>query len=271
MNQSVGGIALELAGVTVWVPSGERLVEDIDWTVRHGETWALLGPNGAGKTTLLSLADTSRFPSAGRVTILGRTMGRVDIWTLRAELGAVNPSTQMPEDLNAEDVVLTGRTGSVHPMWKKYTADDHHRADELMTVMSCQHLRGRQVNGLSQGERGRLRIARSLMSDPELLLLDEPATGLDLMAREELLSAISVIRTHMPQIAIVLVSHHIEELPASTSHALLLRGGRIVSKGPVAQSLTSSHVSACFGGDITIRRHLGRWSAQLADAWSRKE
>jgi iron complex transport system ATP-binding protein len=254
---------LELDDVSVWTPQGAVLLTDISWTVRPGETWALLGPNGAGKSTLLAVASTTRHPSRGQARILGRQLGRVDVWTLKSKIGVVDQQLRMPPDLSVEDVVLTGKTGSVELMRTGYTTADRARAAELLELMGCSHLRGRNARHLSQGERGRVRIARALMAEPHVLLLDEPATGLDLLAREELLLALEDLQNEVAELAVVLVSHHVEELPAHTSHALLLRSGRVVSGGPVDDALTSRTLSACFAGPVELTRTAQRWSARL--------
>jgi iron complex transport system ATP-binding protein len=256
-------VVLRTRGATVWLPNGKRILTGVDWEVREGETWALLGPNGAGKTTLLSLVSTRRFPSSGDVDILGRRLGSVDVWTLKGQIGVVDQAMRMPNELTVEEIVLTGRSGSVQPMWRQYTPDDIVRVKELLDLFHCTALAGRHPRHLSQGERGRVRIARALMTDPQVLLLDEPATGLDMLAREELLAALQDLHDQEPRIAQVLVSHHVEELPSSTSHALLLRDGAAVSAGPVDAALTSESISACFGGAIDLHRRDGRWQARL--------
>jgi iron complex transport system ATP-binding protein len=254
---------LATRGATVWLPGGRVILDDVDWQVRAGETWALLGPNGAGKTTLLSLVSTRRFPSSGDVAILGERLGAVDVWTLKGRIGVVDQALRMPPELTVEEIVLTGKTGSVQPMWRHYDDADRLRVRELLELLDCAALVTRHPRHLSQGERGRVRIARALMTEPRALLLDEPATGLDMLAREQLLQALRDLAARHPHVAIVIVSHHVEELPGSTTHALLLRDGRQVARGPVDDALTSASISACFGGPIDLRRHDDRWQARL--------
>lgn len=253
--------------VRVWTPGGIDLLRDVSWTVRPGEHWALLGPNGAGKSTLLFLAGAVRHPSAGAVTLLGGRFGRASLPALRRRVGVVDPSLHLLEWLTVEDVVLTGATGTLRPLWDCYGPLERARAHELLALLGCADLGERQIATCSQGERQRVRIARTLMPAPSLLLLDEPATGLDLPAREALLAALAALATAEPTLAIVLVSHHLEELPPSTTHVLLLRGGEIVAQGPARTTLTDAGLSACFGLDITVHHDGDRWTARAAPSW----
>jgi iron complex transport system ATP-binding protein len=255
---------VELEDVRVWTSERSDLLRKVTWRVRAGEHWALLGPNGAGKTTLLSVAGARRHPSAGVVRVLGERLGRVDMRELRRQIGVVDPALRMPDELTAEAVVLTGATGSVQPLWDRYGAAELARARELLELLGCAHLASRRVGTCSQGERGRVRIARALMPSPRLLLLDEPASGLDLTAREVLLAALGGLAAFEPDLATVVVSHHLEDLPAHTTHALLLAGGEVVAAGQVETALTGEAVSACFGVEVAVRRHNGRWLATMA-------
>ncbi|MBC6460609.1 ABC transporter ATP-binding protein, partial [Actinomadura sp. HBU206391] len=194
------------------------LLDQVSMTVRPGEHWALLGPNGAGKSTLLSVLGAYRHPTRGQAEILGHRLGRVDVHELRGRLGHVNPHHPLTSARTVHEVVLTGATGTIElvPRWSP-GQDDLDRADELMTLMGLQRLREARWPNLSHGERGRTLIARALMPRPRLLLLDEPATGLDVAAREHLLESIDELREHHSDLASVLVTHHLEELPASTT------------------------------------------------------
>jgi len=256
-------VYVELDRVWVWAPDRTELLRDVTWRVRAGEHWALLGPNGAGKTTLLTLAGARRHPSAGVVRVLGERLGKVDVRELRRLIGVVDQALRMPDELTAEAVVLTGATGSVQPLWDRYGAAERARARELLELMGCAHLTGRRVGTCSQGERGRVRVARALMPSPRLLLLDEPASGLDLAARELLLAALAELASFEPDLATVVVSHHLEDLPPHTSHALLLAGGQVVSAAEVDAALSGEAVSACFGLGVEVRRHDGRWLATM--------
>lgn len=271
VSQRAGVVAdavVEIEGARVWLPDGKSILDGIDWTVRPGEQWALLGPNGSGKTTLLTIIRAFKHPSAGSVTVLGRRFGESDLWPLREQVGLVDSGQRVLEWLISEDVVLTGLTGSIQPIWDRYGPEETARARELLALVGASALANREFNTCSQGEKQRVRIARALMANPSLLLLDEPTTGLDLPAREALLGAISALAQAQPELATITVSHHLEELPASTTHALLLRGGQIVAIGPVAETLTTEHVSACFGFPITVRQDDGRYFAHATSSWS---
>jgi iron complex transport system ATP-binding protein len=257
----MSGLAVQCTGVTVRVPTGQILLDTIDWEVRAGEHWALLGPNGAGKSTLLSLAGASRHPSSGTVTVLGETLGRTDMRELRGRIGVVDQALRLPARMTVLDVILTGATGTVLPLPERYTQADHERAAMLVELLDLTALTGREIGSCSQGERGRARLARALLPEPPLLLLDEPATGLDLPSREALMRTLDTSRAAHPEVATVLVSHHVEELPASTSHALLLRAGQAVASGPATGVLANEPLSECFGMTLHIRHTRNRWTA----------
>ncbi|WP_326792884.1 ATP-binding cassette domain-containing protein [Streptomyces sp. NBC_00841] len=258
------------APVPVIRAHGVRLVRDRDvlldsvsLTVHSGEHWALLGANGAGKSTLLGLLGAVTHPTDGSVEILGRTIGRVDLRELRTLLGHVNPRHPLRSPLSVREVVLTGLTNSVEPVPRWSASDEQEaQADRLLKMLGMEAKTGSRWPSLSQGERGRTLIARALMPQPRLLLLDEPATGLDLAAREQLLDALDALREEHPELATVLVTHHLEELPASTTHAMLLRAGRSVASGPADEVLTTGRVSDCFGHPVRIARTDGRWTAR---------
>ena len=262
--------AVHLEAVRVWTPDGAQILRGIDWHVRSGERWALLGPNGSGKTTLLSLAGAVRHPSQGRVTVLGGVFGRVDMPALRGRIGLVDSGHEPIAWLTAEDVVLTGIGATLRPRWWVYTDDDRGRAREILALLGCADLAEREIGSCSQGERGRVRIARALIARPELLLLDEPAVGLDLAAREALIAALDRLSDEQPELTSVLVTHHLEEIPASTTHALLLRTGSAIASGPIDEVLTDDALSRCFGLPVTCRRNGQRWFARAAAGWSRE-
>ncbi|MEV5199939.1 ATP-binding cassette domain-containing protein [Streptomyces sp. NPDC053720] len=245
------------------VRQGNVLLDSISLTVRSGEHWALLGANGAGKSTLLGLLGAVNHPTRGSVEVLGRTLGRVDLRELRSLLGHVNPRHPLRSPLPVHEVVLTGLTNSVQPVPRRSVSEEQRdRAERLLKMLGMGGKSGSRWPELSQGERGRTLIARALMPQPRLLLLDEPATGLDLAAREQLLDSLDVLREEHPELATVLVTHHLEELPASTTHALLLRGGRCLASGPADDVLTTDRVSDCFGHPVKISRTDGRWAAR---------
>ncbi|MFE7241513.1 ABC transporter ATP-binding protein [Streptomyces sp. NPDC057582] len=245
------------------VRDGDVLLDSVSLTVHSGEHWALLGANGAGKSTLLGLLGAVTHPTDGSVEILGRTIGRVDLRELRTLLGHVNPRHPLRSPLSVREVVLTGLTNSVEPVPRWSASDEQEaQADRLLKMLGMEAKTGSRWPSLSQGERGRTLIARALMPQPRLLLLDEPATGLDLAAREQLLDALDALREEHPELATVLVTHHLEELPASTTHAMLLRAGRSVASGPADEVLTTGRVSDCFGHPVRIARTDGRWTAR---------
>ncbi len=246
-----------------FVRDRRTLLDDVSLTVRAGEHWALLGANGAGKSTLLGLAGAHRHPTSGQVHVLGHRLGRVDVRDLRAWIGHVDPHHPLRSARTVHEVVLTGATGSVEPVphWKP-RPEELDRAEELIGLFGLRARRDARWPSLSHGERGRTLIARALMPDPRLLLLDEPATGLDVAAREQLLTSIDELRRARPSLTSVLVTHHLEELPASTTHALLLREGRVLASGPAAEVLTTDLISACFDHPIAIERAGGRWNAR---------
>ncbi|MFD0259018.1 ABC transporter ATP-binding protein [Kitasatospora indigofera] len=247
------------------VRDGRYLLRGISLTVEPGEHWALLGANGAGKSTLLALLGAVSHPTRGEVDVLGRRLGRVDIRDLRAYLGHVNPRHPLRSPLTVREVVLTGLGNSIEPdLQKSPTAAEQARADQVMDTLGIAAMAAATWPTLSQGERGRTLIARALMPRPRLLLLDEPATGLDLTAREQLLDSLDLLRHQHPELASVLVTHHLEELPESTTHALLLRDGECVAAGKVDDVITTELISDCFAHPIRITRHEGRWTARAA-------
>jgi iron complex transport system ATP-binding protein len=257
-----GGPVLRAADVDV-VRDGNVLLRSISLTVRPGEHWALLGPNGAGKSTLLDLLGAVKHPTRGLVEVLGHRLGRVDMRELRSFLGHVNPRHSLESALRVREIVLTGATNTIElvPRWSP-SAEEEERARGLLAMMGMAAKADARWPHLSQGERGRALIARALMPRPRLVLLDEPATGLDLAAREQLLSGLDALRREHPALATVLVTHHLEELPASTTHALLLREGECMAYGPVDEVLTTDLVSKCFDHPVRLTRVDGRWSAR---------
>lgn len=258
---------LVLNDVSLFLPEGLQVLKHIDWTVQPGEQWALLGPNGSGKSTLISIAGAARFPSSGTVDVLGQRMGTVSLWDLREQIGHISPSQTIHDWQSVEEVVLTGATSTAWVLPDRINASHYTLAREYLDLVGAADLREREFATLSQGEKQRVRIARALMADPPLLLLDEPATGLDLPSREALLSALSTMADAKPGLATIFVSHHLEELPASTTHAMLLRSGEIIASGPAVGVLTSEHISAAFGYPIEVGYRDGRWSARGSASW----
>jgi len=261
-------IALDVCGVTVrrWDAAARvvhLLLADVTLRVEAGEHWVVLGPNGAGKTTLLRLLGAVDQPSSGTVDVLGHRLGRVDVRTLREAIGFVEPklARSFAERLSVRDVVLTGATASIALQPRRLADADGARADRLLELVGCGALAARRFADCSQGERQRVLLARATMRDCDLLLLDEPTTGLDLPSREALLSALRDLARDRRQLTSVTITHHLEEMPSHATHALLLRGGRVLAAGALDEVVTSERVSACFGTPIAVERVRGRYLA----------
>jgi len=256
---------LEFAGVSV-VRGDNTLLDDITWEVEEGQRWVILGPNGAGKTTLLQLAAGRIHPTTGVAGILGEVLGAVDVFELRPRIGLSSAAMaeRLPPGELVRDVVVTASYGIVGRWRESYDALDHDRAADLLKALGVSHLRDRTFGTLSEGERKRVQIARALMTDPELMLLDEPAAGLDLGGREDLVARLAALAADIEAPALVLVTHHVEEIPPSFTDVLLIREGRIVAAGPVELVLTAANLSETFGLPLVVERHGNRWSARAA-------
>ena len=254
---------LAFAGVGV-VRGQSILLDDINWDVEEGQRWVVLGPNGAGKTTLLQLASGRMHPSRGVVGILDEVLGAVDVFELRPRIGLASASLaeRIPPRERVGDVVVTASYGVVGRWRESYDSLDHGRALQLLDALGAAHLVDRTYGTLSEGERKRVQIARSLMTDPELMLLDEPAAGLDLGGREDLVRRLGDIAGDLAAPALVLVTHHVEEIPPNFTDVLLLREGRVVAQGPIEITLTEGNLSATFGLPLVLERHGMRYSAR---------
>lgn len=255
---------LRLQDVSV-VRQGRALVAHVDLDIRAGQHWALLGPNGAGKSTLLALCGAQAHPTTGTVHVLGHRLGRVDMRELRTHIGHVDPRTRIDPYIPVREAVLTGLyAATALPRRAEPTVLEHQEAEDLIAVLGLRAITDSPWSVLSQGERGRALIARALVTDPDLLLLDEPSTGLDLAAREILLGVLAELRQLRPELSSVLVTHHLEELPVSTTHALVLAHGTVVARGSVHDTVTSEMITRAFGLPIVVERHAGRWFATAA-------
>lgn len=244
----------------------QPLLADVDWEVGGGQQWAVMGPNGAGKSTLVAIAGATGRASTGTVELLGGRIGTVDTRLLRRRIGIVEPRTtaRIAGRLTVREVVLTGATATLWPLAERVDGEVERRAQALLERFGCGAVAGRSFGDCSQGERRRALIARALMRRPQLLILDEPAAGLDLPGREALVEALTALAGERPPLTSIVVTHHPEELASTTTHVLLLRAGRVIAAGPAATVMTSAALTACFGAPVTVERRDGRWAARAA-------
>ncbi len=257
---------LQLRDVSVW-RDGVTLLDAVDWVVGRAERWVVIGPNGSGKTTLLQVAGGRLWPTRGHVEILGHRLGSVDLRTLRARVPLVSGALvrQLRPGISAREIVASGRYGALETWWHAYDDDDWAEADRLLAeagLMEADGFAERPFAVISEGERQQVLLARSLMARPELVLLDEPAAGLDLGARERLVTRLGHLAADPMAPPMVLVTHHTEEIPPGITHAALVSEGRLRCAGPLEEVMTSSRVSDCFGVPVRIGQDQGRW-------WSR--
>src|SRR5262249_54902504 len=264
--------AIRMRGVQVWrwVALEQRravLLDEIAWTVSPGEHWVVLGPNGAGKTTLLNLAAAVSHPSEGEVEVLGAQVAKADVRALREGIGPVEATLgrRTRGRATGHEVVLTGAYGSIALQHRRIEPADEERAERLLSEIGAAALHDRLYEDCSQGERQRLLLARALMDQPELLLLAEPTVGLDLPSRERLIGSLDAMAAANPALPTVTVTHHLEEIPSSSTHALLLAEARIVAQGPIAPTMSAANVSRCFGIEVEVARHGDRWAARVSD------
>lgn len=244
---------LEVRNVEV-TRSNKRILGPLSWQVYEGQRWVILGPNGAGKTTLLQLLAALIHPSKGEVRILGERMGSVDVFELRPRIGFTSSAMMdlLPHEERVMDVVLTSAYAIAGRWQEDYDLWDESRAKALLTTFGVRELSERILGTLSEGEKKRVQISRALMSDPEVLLLDEPAAGLDLGGREDILARITQYTSDEQSPVTIIVTHHIEEIPAGTTHALLLKEGQILFAGPIAETLTTLNIERVFGVDVNL-------------------
>jgi iron complex transport system ATP-binding protein len=254
--------AILLEGVTL-VRDGRAVLRHIDWTVRPGERWIVLGPNGSGKTSLLQVATTYAFPSRGRAEVLGARFGRSDLREVRPRIGYAGAALErmMAPHLRVLAAVATGKHAMLTTWRERYDEADWDRARSLLGALGVAGLEHRVVDSLSEGERRRVHLARSLMADPELWVLDEPTAGLDLGAREDLVERLAKVAAEPRPSAVVFVTHHVEEIPPRFTHLALLRDGCVLASGSLEETLTSATLSHCFGLPLGLERRHGRWWA----------
>jgi len=254
---------IELAEVSV-VRGQHRLLDTVSWTVEEDERWIVLGPNGAGKTTLLQVLGAQLHPTSGVAGVLGEVLGTTDVFDLRPRIGLTSAAVaeRIPRSEPVRDVVVSASYAVLGRWREHYDSLDHERAHRLMTEVGVARLAERTFGTLSEGERKRVQIARALMTDPELLLLDEPAAGLDLGGREDLVSTLALLAVDIDAPATVLVSHHVEEIPPGFTHVMMLRDGQVVAAGPIETTLTEAGLSETFGMPLQLEHHDGRWTAR---------
>jgi iron complex transport system ATP-binding protein len=241
------------------------ILDDIAWRVARGQHWVILGPNGCGKTSLLRSITGYFSPTAGNVAVLGHRYGECDWRDLRLRIGIVTSSLQasIPPAEPAIETVISGKYAQLD-LWMKTTRADEAAALKRLRFAGAGHLAHREWLHLSQGERQRVLIARALMANPRLLILDEPCSGLDPVAREHFLAFLEKLARRCASPALVLVTHHVEEITPAFTHALVLRAGKVLSQGPLASALTGRTLSAAFNAPIRLARHAERWKLRLA-------
>jgi iron complex transport system ATP-binding protein len=259
----VGDAALRLTDVVV-TRDGRDILGPVSWVVRPDERWVVLGPNGSGKSTMVKVASLQLHPSRGDVEVLGELLGRTDVRSLRQRVGyaAAALADMLRPSILARDVVMTARHAALEPWWHAYTDDDRAEALDRLARLGVAHLADRDFGTLSSGERQRVLVARTLMGEVGLVLLDEPNAGLDVGGREWLVAGLDDLAADVATPAMVLVTHHVEEIPPSFTHALLVRDGRVEAAGPIEETLTAESLSATFGLPLELQhRPNGRWTA----------
>lgn len=243
---------------------GRTILEGIDWSVARGEQWVVLGRNGSGKTSLFRIASLYEHPSSGRVSVLGSELGRTDIRSHRRKIALLSPAMadMLRPQLTAAETVITAKHAALEPWWHTYESSDWRQARACLAEVGLEEHRDQLLRTLSSGERQRVLLARALMAEADLILLDEPTAGLDLAGREGFIDRLD--RLASTGITQVLITHHVEEIPASFTHLLALRDGKVLTQGPIAETLTNEVASETFGLPLRIERHGGRFSARLA-------
>ena len=254
--------AVELRQASVRI-DGRMVLGPVDLRVGRGERWVLLGPNGGGKTTLLALAGARRQASSGRAEVLGAVLGRADVRAIHPRISHTSHvlAERMPPGLTVRTLVLTGKRATLSPWFQEFDQEDERRAVALLDRVGCAHLAARRFDTCSQGERQRVLLARALYPEPELLILDEPASGLDLPARETLIAALEAVVAEPSAPTTILATHHLEEIPPSSTHAALLRDGLLVASGAIEEVLTPGSLEACFAIAMDVGRRGARWWA----------
>lgn len=256
-------MALHFAAVDLDRP-GLSVLRKVDWHVAPGDRWVVLGPNGSGKTTMFELAAGYLHPTRGTVDILGQRLGRVDVRRLRQRIGITSTALakKIVTTLPGVDVVVAGRRAALEPWWQEYTAEEYDRARSLLADAGFADIADRPFGFLSDGERQQVLLARALISDPELLLVDEPAAGLDVGGRERLVAYLSRLASQPEHPTTVMITHHVEEIPSGFTHVLLLKAGRVMVAGPLHEALTAEALSETFGLSLCLEYESGRWTTR---------
>lgn len=263
MTESDPDLLIDFRDVAV-VRGGKTLVGPLSWQVELDERWVIIGPNGAGKTTLIRLAGAEIHATSGTAFVLSEKLGRVEIRELSTRIGVSSPSLvdRVPPEEIVSDVVISAGYAVLGRWRESYDAMDRAQAVESLESMGAEHLADRRFGTLSEGERKRVVISRALMTDPELLLLDEPAAGLDLGGREELVDRLARLAADPDAPAIVLITHHVEEIPEGFTHAMILSEGGVVAQGLLEEVLTSENLTAAFRQQIVLDKVDGRYFAR---------
>tara|TARA_B100000700_G_scaffold120406_1_gene135249 strand:- start:224 stop:1015 length:792 start_codon:yes stop_codon:yes gene_type:complete len=247
--------------------SGTKILQNIDWEINRNENWVVLGPNGSGKTSLLNIAAVNLHPSKGEVEILDHVLGKTDLRLLKPRIGFMSTSLNYKFRFNIKtiEVVVTALTGATEPWWDTFSPSDWERAHQLLQNVGCGKKSDQLFGTLSTGEKQRVFLARALMSEPEILFLDEPTSGLDLGGREELLIVLSGLLNEKTSPPMVLVTHHLEEIPVGFSHLLLLKSGKNIASGTMNETMTSENISECFDLNAAVNKTAGRWNIHISE------
>lgn len=253
---------LEMAGVGRTI-DGNNILRNVDWAVESGQHWVILGANGSGKTTLARIASLRLHPSTGTVKVLGQELGRIDIRPLLPQIGyaAASLADQLRPELPVADVVMTAKYGALEPWWHEYSDGDRQKAVEALNRVGIEHLGDQRFGSCSSGEKQRVLIARALMTEPSIVILDEPTAALDLGGREEFVSTLDTLAQRPHAAPMVLITHHVDEIPAAFTHVLLMADGAPLVAGPIDQTMTAEHLSRAFGVELSVEQRHNRWWA----------
>ncbi len=262
-DTDTGTVVMSVQGVHCTI-AGTEVLRGVNWQVSSGQRWVVLGLNGSGKTTLVRVASMWTHPSAGTVEVLGQRLGSTDVRHLRAQVGFTSAAMadMLRPSLRAVEVVMTAKHAALEPWWHSYDDDDVQRARLALERVGCSHRADNKFGTLSSGERQRVLLARALSLEPGLIILDEPNAGLDLAGREELILTLRDLAFDVSIPPLLLVTHHVDEIPDGFTHALLLHKGKVMAAGPIKETLTSTNLSACFEINLILERRHGRWTAR---------